>query len=290
MNRLKRKINILLVVVITCILMLGISAQSIASSLGAINVELPNRTEVFLYKVANYDENGYTPSENLKDSGISIEALVSNPSEASAKAVYNYLNRNYEEDYAAASFRGTAKFYDLEQGIWLVCGTEDNEVKFKPFFVFLPTEDKGVISYVIYAKPKLDENTDDNINVKVTKIWDDDNNADNERPESVIVKLLIDGHPVDKILLSEANGWTYTFKELEQAEEYSVEEVEVNNYTAKYAGDVEEGFVITNIHDDNKLPQTGQKWIPIIILFVAGAACIALGVIETRERKNGHKA
>lgn len=290
MTRLKRKYNIMVITIMMLLMMTGISVQSAASSLGSINVELPNRTEVFLYKVADYDGNKYTPAENLKDSGISMDALISNPSDAAAKAVYNYLRRNYEEDYATSSFRGTAKFYDLNLGIWLVCGAPDNEMKFKPFFVFIPTEANGMKNYVIHATPKLDEDDSDNINLMVTKKWDDDNNASNERPKSVTVNLLLNGETVDKIKLSESNGWNYTFKDLENVEGYSVEEVEVDRYTAEYAGDVKEGFIITNIHDDNKLPQTGQKWIPIIILFIAGIACITLGIIESRERKNENKA
>lgn len=286
----KRKYNIMVITIMMLLMMTGISVQSAASSLGSINVELPNRTEVFLYKVADYDGNKYTPAENLKDSGISMDALISNPSDAAAKAVYNYLRRNYEEDYATSSFRGTAKFYDLNLGIWLVCGAPDNKMKFKPFFVFIPTEANGMKNYVIHATPKLDEDDSDNINLMVTKKWDDDNNTSNERPKSVTVNLLLNGETVDKIKLSESNGWNYTFKDLENVEGYSVEEVEVDRYTAEYAGDVEEGFIIINIHEDNKLPQTGQKWIPIIILFIAGIACITLGIIESRERKNENKA
>ncbi len=286
----KRKSNILVVITVMIMFIVGFSVQSIASSLGSIHVELPAKTEVFLYKVVDYDETEYKPAENLKGSGISIDALVSNPSDASAKAVYNYLSRNYEEDHAAASFKGTASFYNLEQGIWLVCGAPENEIKFKPFFVFIPTEVNGMKNYVIYATPKLNEGSGDSIDLKVTKIWDDDNNANNERPESITVKLMLDGQAVDKIKLSESNGWNYTFKELENVEGYSVEEEKVEKYTVKYAGDVEEGFIITNIHDGNKLPQTGQKWIPIIILLIAGIACITLGIIESRERKNEQKA
>lgn len=282
----KRKSNILIVITMILIFNIGFSVQSVASSLGNIHVELPARTEVFLYKVADYDGEKYTPAENLKGSGISLDALISNPSAASAKAIYNYLSRNYEEDHAAASFKGTASFYNLEQGIWLVCGALNNEIKFKPFFVFIPTEVNGMKNYVIYATPKLDEDGGDNIDLKVTKIWDDDNNANNERPESVTVKLMLDGQAVDKIKLSESNGWNYTFKDLENVKGYSVEETKIEKYTAKYAGDIEEGFIITNIYDGNNLPQTGQKWIPIIILFIAGAACITLGIIESRERKN----
>lgn len=290
MNRLKRKDNIISIIIMTLIMIVGGSVQSVASSLGSITVELPDQTEVFLYKVAEYHEEKYIPAENLKDSGISLEALVSNPSDASAKAVHNYLRRNFEEDYATSSFKGTASFYGLEQGIWLVCGSKENEIKFKPFFVFIPTKANGINNYVIYATPKLDDGNSDNINLKVTKIWEDENNANNERPESITVKLLLKDKAVDIIKLSEGNGWTYTFEELENVEGYSVEEIEVENYTVKYGGDVEDGFVITNIHNDTKLPQTGQKWIPIIILFIAGAACVTLGIIETRERKNEQKA
>lgn len=44
----------------------------------------------------------------------------------------------------------------------------------------------------------------------VRKIWNDRNNSDGKRPESITVKLLRDGEPVENVKLNESNKWTHT--------------------------------------------------------------------------------
>ena len=47
-----------------------------------------------------------------------------------------------------------------------------------------------------------------------TKIWDDNDNQDGKRPESVTVRLYADGSEVDTREVSEASSWTYSFYDL----------------------------------------------------------------------------
>lgn len=89
--------------------------------------------------------------------------------------------------------------------------------------------------------------------VQVTKVWDDENNKDGVRPESVTIKLLADSIETDRTLvLSEENNWTDTFTELDEYKdgkkiEYSIEEIQLENgYSNKITGDSEIGFTVTN--------------------------------------------
>lgn len=58
--------------------------------------------------------------------------------------------------------------------------------------------------------------------VQVKKVWDDANNNDNMRPESVTVRLLANGQPakyedgnfVQPATLNEGNDWTFTFEDI----------------------------------------------------------------------------
>ena len=50
----------------------------------------------------------------------------------------------------------------------------------------------------------------------VTKIWDDDNNRDGKRPGSVTVHLYRGGEPIDSATLSDGNGWSHTFTNLQK--------------------------------------------------------------------------
>lgn len=89
--------------------------------------------------------------------------------------------------------------------------------------------------------------------VKVNKVWEDDDNRDGIRPETVTVNLLTDGTPVDSVELSESNEWKYEFKDLpryvdNQPVTYTVEEVNIEGYESELSGDAKTGFTIINTH------------------------------------------
>lgn len=99
------------------------------------------------------------------------------------------------------------------------------------------------------------------INVPVTKVWDDAENQDGIRPDSVDVRLYADGVAQNKMItLTAEEGWTGAFTDLDekkdgQAINYSVKELNVKSgYEAEYEGSVQEGYIITNTH----APETAQ--------------------------------
>ena len=89
--------------------------------------------------------------------------------------------------------------------------------------------------------------------IKVTKVWEDNNDAAGRRPASVKVQLFADGAASgDVIELDNASGWTWTWTGLPAKAEgktitYTVEETEVpEKYTMKVTGSAAEGFTVTN--------------------------------------------
>lgn len=101
--------------------------------------------------------------------------------------------------------------------------------------------------------------------IPVTKSWQDNNDQDGLRPQSVTVKLLADGKDTGKtLILSEGNGWSDTFTGLDEyaAGEkiaYTVEEVAVNGYDTEITGDASNGFTITNAHNPETITLSGAK-------------------------------
>ena len=97
--------------------------------------------------------------------------------------------------------------------------------------------------------------TPETTSIQVKKAWEDGFNRDRLRPESVTVALLANGVRQDRQVLSEANGWAYTWQELPvndcgAAIEYTVEEIDVpEGYEAIVTGDAEAGFTVTNTHE-----------------------------------------
>ncbi len=89
----------------------------------------------------------------------------------------------------------------------------------------------------------------------VTKAWNDGNNADELRPESVKVQLYADGKAYgEPVILKEAGNWTYTWSDLNVNQKgtkvsYTVGELDVaKGYTVTISGDSVQGYILTNTH------------------------------------------
>ena len=99
--------------------------------------------------------------------------------------------------------------------------------------------------------------------VRVKKIWDDANNQDGVRPDSIKVTLYRDGEKEQTATLSAENGWVYEFKGLDKYEdggqlvEWTIKEAAVANYTASY-----NGYTITNTYTPQTMTVSGMKsWV-----------------------------
>ena len=153
------------------------------------------------------------------------------------------------------------------------------------------------------------EHTPEKITVKGKKIWDDANNKDGIRPDSITVALLANGKETGKtVTVTKAtalsdNEWAFEFTGLDRYAngkpiEYTVKEVgTVNGYTAE-----EKGMNVTNTHTPEKptpgkpnepgkpgpkpqLPNTGEKASNAAV--VAGLALMAVtGGLYFVSRKN----
>ena len=94
--------------------------------------------------------------------------------------------------------------------------------------------------------------------VPVKKVWNDSDNQDGKRPDSITVKLLADGQDTGKTLeLNKDNNWSGSFTDLDvnkagKAIKYTIEEVSVAEYESKVTGDATTGFTITNSYTPGK--------------------------------------
>ena len=159
------------------------------------------------------------------------------------------------------------------------------------------------------------------INIPVTKNWQDQNDADGIRPDSITVKLYADGEDTGKeLVLDQKNNWTGSFGDLDEYADgvkivYTITEVEVDSYGTAISGCAETGFIITNSHtpdtpnnpDDpeqtqtpgqqgkpdtptDDIPQTGDAtnltpWIGLLSL--SGIGLTATVILEKKKRNRG---
>ena len=101
------------------------------------------------------------------------------------------------------------------------------------------------------------------INICGKKVWDDANNQDGKRPQSVTINLLANGVKVKSATATAATQWGYIFKDLPefakgQKISYTVTENAVAGYTATVSGSAADGFTITNKHTP-AVPPTPRK-------------------------------
>ena len=103
--------------------------------------------------------------------------------------------------------------------------------------------------------------------VTVTKAWNDSENQDGKRPNSVKVQLYADDKPEgEAVELSESNKWTYTWSKLAAKKAgkditYTVKETGVlpEGYTSEVSGSAEKGFTITNNYTPETIEISGTK-------------------------------
>ena len=85
------------------------------------------------------------------------------------------------------------------------------------------------------------------------KKWEDNDNKNNLRPESIMVQLFANGNAVgDPVNLNEQNGWSYTWEDLAKYDDmneisYTVEEVNVPEGYTKETTTENNQTIITNI-------------------------------------------
>ena len=110
--------------------------------------------------------------------------------------------------------------------------------------------------------------TPETINIKVSKSWVDNNDADGIRPTKVTIYLYANGEKTgDKLVLTKDEKWTGSFTDLPKYEDgkeikYTIAEKDVKGYNAVIKGSAGNGFTVTNSH--NSIPKTGDERTPIL--------------------------
>lgn len=116
----------------------------------------------------------------------------------------------------------------------------------------------------------INQHTPEKISKTVTKVWDDANNQDGNRPKEIFVtlykevngtKTVVAGQENIKITQGENGEWKYTWNDLPKYDngkeiKYTVEETAINGYTPAYSTDT---FTITNKYVPGTVSRTVKK-------------------------------
>ncbi len=152
---------------------------------------------------------------------------------------------------------------------------------------------KNIINKIVVPKVKTIPTS-----VSVQKVWEDEDNIDGYRPDSVTIVLIADGEKTDRTLVLNAeNNFAGTFSNLPVNKNgvaivYTVEELEVEYYESSITGNATDGFVITNTYipdtiiDDEDIPlnppPTGDN-ITVTMWIAVAAICGAFVVMNAKK-------
>ena len=136
-------------------------------------------------------------------------------------------------------------------------------------------EDKNEITYRVVEEtvPEYDteyeisdngveiynHHTPEKVSVEGSKTWDDADNQDGKRPESITVRLFADGTEVTSKTVTANDNWKWSFTDLDKYNSgteivYTISEDTVADYTT-----VVDGYNITNTHTPEKISISGSK-------------------------------
>ena len=298
-----RKLNIILTsVVIFCLSCLTAFAE------GPVNTDKPVEIEVNcffediemrnmyleLYKVADADSYGnLRVTENFSEYGdiLSISSREEILQMADELNRYVISNNIKPSDRGNTDSKGNLVFPvnadKLTAGLYLVSDGHhiqgDYIYESKPFIVYLPLFTNGESIYSVKLSPKYSRTPVDDVYTKITvvKVWKD-KGYENIRPDEITVKLYNGKTVHDTVVLSDANDWRHTWRYLDKTGDWSVAETANGDYTTKIEKDGT-AYIITNTYKnppkDPELPDTGQNWMPSMVLFAAGLVLVIAGIV-----------
>ena len=183
-----------------------------------INTHTPEKTSVTVTKAweDNDDQDGIRPEE------ITV-ILWANGQETEEQLVLN------EENNWTGSFTALDKFAEGKEIVYYV---EELEIEgYETVIAGNQTEGYRITN----------SHTPEVIEISGSKTWDDANNQDGARPESITVNLMANGQLVKTATVTAAENWSYSFENLpkfENGEEivYAITENAVDGYTTTYDG------------------------------------------------------
>ncbi len=235
-------------------------------------------TDVFpttsTYRFFDYN-GGETKIENRQVSELTVSKTVENGSTSDNNKNFNFTvtlsDKTINGKYGDMTFVNGVAQFTLKHGESKTAKDLTTDITYKveeetvDGYTVSKSGDTGTIS-TKKSEAKF-VNTPDSASISVTKVWNDTNDKDGLRPESIQVQLKANGTAKgDAVTLNESNKWTYTWKNLPKNEsgeaiEYTVDEVSVPaGYTKTVSADsTKTVYTITNSHTPEEISIPVEK-------------------------------
>ena len=317
----KRRMGIigLLIYVCLCLIPCNAHAASTADAKEMIQPERPctitvsyvyNGTafsdlSVKLYKIADVSADfQYTPTTRFQSTGLRLNGVQSAGewnvirSTLEAHIIANAIVAN---DTAATDRTGQVSFESLMPGLYLaIPGTgiaNSVQCTFESTLVSLPgLGTDGLWQYQISSTakgvPLPPADADEEISLKILKLWKGDSNT-SKRPKEIEVEIFRNGKHYQTITLSENNHWSYSWTVKDDGSEWMVAERNVpSGYTATLKKQ-DTSFVLTNTLVPNTPPSgtegpktgdTSNIMLYMLLMYTSGILLVILGITGKKKR------
>jgi len=307
----KNKVMILILVVCTLLFTGTVHARSLKSAKEPIDLSkiceltLDYSSDgvsfagisVKLYKIASVSENcRYTLTDNFAASNVTINGITSQSEWNTVRTTvesFVYSSGVGPVCESVIAEDGSLKFSGLDTGLYFVPAVIAEHDGFRYYFqsaiISLPDlNEDGTWNYSVEADPKPDvrppSSTD--LEYKVVKLWKGDGKL--TRPADVTIDIIKDGEVVATVVLSDDNGWSYTWN---AADDGSVWTVAERNVAAGYTVSVDKNettFSVINTYDKPPVdaPQTGDTYnigLYIVLMCVSGIGLVLFGIKRKSE-------
>lgn len=240
-----------------------------------------------LYRLAQVDEQmnftAVAPFENIPNDADELE-------ESALDYLTQVRNQNVEPVHTLTTDdTGAATVSGLDTGAWLLVGQpaerEEGTYYVDPQVIILPRENEaGEYGYDVTVQPKSTRLPagEELVERTVVKVWKD-SGYENQRPQSIKVRLLRDGTVIDTVVLSAQNNWKHTWTELLPNANWTVEEEVPENYIMELQ---ESDGVFTLTNNRKNIDQTGFIWWPVALVMGLGFLLVVVGIIVRRSGRH----
>ena len=282
------------------------SACSLSLSYQYDGISFAN-VSVGLYKIADVSSDfQYTLTSQFESTGLILNGVQTsgewNVIRSTLEA--NILALCIEPDIVSETdSNGHVHFANLDTGMYLAIVGQVVQDGLRCYFdsalISLPGLDAyGHWQYDVSAAAKGQalppEDTDEEIQFKVLKLWKGDENR-TDRPVSIEVEIFCNGNSYQTVVLSEENNWSFAWTAKDDGSTWMVVE---RNIPDGYTMQLEErgtSFILTNVRSDTpdnpKPPTTGDTSHILLYLFImilSGSVLMIVGIM--RKESNYEEA
>lgn len=265
-----------------------------------------------LYRVGSRDGERFVLEGEFSEYPVVIDDFSESAMNASAKTLENFAVLDHIPPIAngLTDANGVLVFDGLEEGLYLVSGHilhVDNTVYVPSTMLFEINSSDASLDWDAYPKFVYRTMSSQEIQFTVKKVWLNEDDEPYDATTSITVEIFRDRELYERVVLNEENNWTYQWKGLDRYE-WRVREVEIpEGFTVAYESNETQYLIINTFHgitttdivtttsttettttttdttlvttatSDERLPQTGQLWWPVIVLGLAGVILVAIG-------------